>query len=109
MKERMTRRTFLKTAGIVAAAAAFPVNRVEVAHGQKPGNKFTFAYISDSHLTQIQGTEFVRNFDNRLKKTVLEVNFMDPKPNFVIFGGDLAQLGKKEEFEHGLEIRQFDV
>jgi Icc protein len=98
MKERITRRTFLKTAGVFAAATAFPVSRVEVALGQKPGEKFTFAYISDSHITQIAGAQFVRNFDNGLKKAVLEVNFMDPKPDFVVFGGDLAQLGKREEF-----------
>jgi len=104
MKERMTRRTFLKAAGALTAAIAFPVSRAEVALGQKPGEKFTFAYISDSHITQIKGTEFVRNFDNGLKKAVVEVNFMDPKPDFVVFGGDLAQLGKKEEFEHGLEM-----
>jgi Icc protein len=104
MKERMTRRTFLKTAGVLAAATAFPVSRVEVALGQKPGEKFIFAYISDSHITQIKGTEFVRNFDNGLKKAVVEVNFMDPQPDFVVFGGDLAQLGKREEFEHGLEM-----
>ena len=95
MKGRVTRRTFLKAAGVFAAAAAFPVSRVEVALGQKPGEKFTFAYISDSHITQIRGTEFVKNFNNGLKKAVVEVNFMDPKPDFVIFGGDLAQLGKK--------------
>jgi 3',5'-cyclic-AMP phosphodiesterase len=104
MKGRVTRRTFLKAAGVFAAAAAFPVSRVEVALGQKPGEKFTFAYISDSHITQIKGTEFVKNFDNGLKKAVVEVNFMDPKPDFVVYGGDLAQLGKKEEFEHGLEM-----
>jgi len=104
MNTKMTRRTFLKAAGGFAAAAALPVGLVEVARGQKPGDKFTFAYISDSHITQIKGSEFVRNFDNGLKKAVLEVNFMDPQPDFVVFGGDLAQLGKKEEFEHGLEM-----
>ena len=29
---------------------------------------------------------------------------MDPKPDFVIYGGDLAQLGNKPEIDHGLEI-----
>lgn len=104
MNRKMTRRTFLKAAGAFTAAAALPMGLAEVARGQKPGEKFTFAYISDAHITQIKGSEFVRNFDNGLKKAVLEVNFMDPQPDFVVFGGDLAQLGKKEEFEHGLEI-----
>ena len=104
MSTKMTRRTFLKAAGFLTAATTLPVRLVETAWGQKPGQKFTFAYISDAHITQIKGTEFVRNFDKGLQKAVLEVNFMDPKPDFVVFGGDLAQLGKKEEFEHGLEI-----
>ena len=104
MSTKMTRRTFLKAAGFMAAAAALPVRLVETAWGQKPGQKFTFAYISDAHITQIKGTEFVKNFEKGLQKAVLEVNFMDPQPDFVIFGGDLAQLGKKEELEHGLEI-----
>jgi Icc protein len=104
MSQEMTRRTFLKAAGVLTAAAAVPVSLVEMAWGQKANEKFTFAYISDSHLTQIQGTEFVRNFERGLQKAVLEVSFMDPAPDFVVFGGDLAQLGKKAEFEHGLEI-----
>jgi 3',5'-cyclic AMP phosphodiesterase CpdA len=29
---------------------------------------------------------------------------MTPKPDFVMFGGDLAQLGKKEELDHGAEM-----
>ena len=104
MKREITRRTFLKAAGVFTAAAVLPVSVVEIARGQKSSEKFRFAYISDSHITQIKGTEFVRNFDRGLQKAVLEVNFMDPPPDFVIFGGDLAQLGKKEEFEHGLEF-----
>lgn len=37
-------------------------------------------------------------------RAVAELNFMDPKPDFVVYGGDLAQLGKREEIDHGLEI-----
>lgn len=29
---------------------------------------------------------------------------MNPKPDFVIYGGDLAQLGKPAEIDHGLEL-----
>jgi 3',5'-cyclic AMP phosphodiesterase CpdA len=29
---------------------------------------------------------------------------MDPKPDFVMYGGDLAQLGTREEIDHGLEL-----
>ena len=104
MSNGINRRTFLKQAGVLTAAAALPVGVVEIAWGKQAEEKFTFAYISDAHITQIRGTEFVANFDKGLKKAVLEVNFMDPKPDFVVFGGDLAQLGKREEIDHGLEI-----
>lgn len=104
MRNLIDRRTFLKQAGVFTAAAALPVGLAEIAWGKKPQEKFTFAYISDAHITQINGAEFVPNFDKGLKKAVFEVNFMDPPPDFVVFGGDLAQLGKKEEIDHGLEI-----
>jgi len=29
---------------------------------------------------------------------------LNPKPDFVVFGGDLAQLGSKPELDHGAEI-----
>jgi 3',5'-cyclic-AMP phosphodiesterase len=104
MRNGIDRRTFLKQAGMLTATAALPMGLVKIAWGKNPGETFTFAYISDAHLTQIKGTEFVQNFDKGLKKAVFEVNFMDPKPDFVVFGGDLAQLGKREEIDHGLEI-----
>ncbi|MGB7932268.1 MAG: metallophosphoesterase, partial [Gammaproteobacteria bacterium] len=65
---------------------------------------FTFAFISDSHITQIKGNEFVRNWDRGLIRAVAETNLMDPRPDFVFYGGDIAQLGKPEEIDHGLEI-----
>jgi Icc protein len=104
MNNGIDRRQFLKQAGILTAAATLPMGLVNVAWGKKPAEKFTFAYISDAHITQIKGTEFVANFDKGLKRAVLELAFMDPKPDFVVFGGDLAQLGKKEEIDHGLEL-----
>jgi len=104
MKRGIDRRTFLKETGTLAAAMSLPFGLVKVAWGAAPEEKFTFAYISDAHLTQIEGNRFVRNFDKGLKRAVLEVNFMDPPPDFVVFGGDLAQLGKQEEIDHGLKI-----
>ena len=104
MKDKITRRMFLKGSVATAAAAVLPLGLVEISWGKDNPANFTYAYISDSHLTHIKGTEFVRNFDKGLKKAVMECNFMSPKPDFVVFGGDLAQLGKKEEIDHGLEI-----
>lgn len=97
------RRDFLKQAGAFAALAPLPISLVNIAQGA-PGEDFTFAYISDSHIQHIKGSEFVANWDHGLKRAVAEVNLLAPKPDFVIFGGDLAQLAKKEELDHGAEM-----
>ena len=98
------RRDFLKatTSGLIAGM--LPVSLVRLAGAKEMGGDFTFAYISDAHLQHIKGTEFVRNWDRGLIRAVAECNLLEPKPDFVVFGGDLAQLGKKEELDHGAEI-----
>ena len=100
---RMTRRNFIRNAGALAAAGCLPVSLVELAFADSRKN-FTFAYISDSHIQHIKGTKFVRNWDRGLIRAVAETNMLVPKPDFVVFGGDLAQLGKKEELDHGAEM-----
>ncbi|MGD8226536.1 MAG: metallophosphoesterase [Desulfobacteraceae bacterium] len=99
----MTRRCFLKTTATLTAASMLPLKLVDVCWG-KEGEKFTFGVISDSHLTHIKGTKFVNNFDKGLQQAVAETGLMWPQPDFIVFGGDLAQLGKKEEIDHGLEM-----
>ena len=37
-------------------------------------------------------------------KAVDDVNALDPQPDFVLFGGDLAQLGQREELDLGAQI-----
>jgi Icc protein len=100
----MNRRRFLKTGGAVLAASSLPLSLVEVAFGKAQPENFSFAYISDSHITQIKGKEFVRNWDRGLIRAVAEANLLDPRPDFIFYGGDIAQLGKPEEIDHGLEI-----
>ncbi len=100
---RLNRRNFLKSAGALAAVSSVPTSLVELAFAD-PRKNFSFAYISDSHIQQIQGAKFVRNWDRGLIRAVAETNLLTPKPDFVIFGGDLAQLGKKEELDHGAEM-----
>jgi Icc protein len=97
---RLNRRQFLKCAGAAAAASCLPVSMVELAFADTRKN-FTFAYISDAHIQHITGTKFVNNWDRGLIRAVAETNLLDPKPDFVVFGGDLAQLAKKEELDHG--------
>ena len=98
-----SRRKFLGTIGAAAGAAALPLSIVEMAAADD-GRSFTFAHISDSHIQHIEGDRFVRNWDRGLIRAVAEVNLLEPRPDFVIFGGDLAQLGTKAELDHGAEM-----
>lgn len=104
MNKIINRRNFLKQSGTLLAASALPLSLIEVAFGKGSDGNFTFAYISDSHITHIKGNDFVRNWDRGLIRAVAETNLLDPKPDFVFYGGDIAQLGKPEEIDHGLEI-----
>ncbi len=103
MSHNINRRDFIKGAGALAAGACLPISLVELAFADRSQN-FTFAYISDSHIQHISGTKFVRNWDRGLIRAVAEANLLTPKPDFVFYGGDLAQLGTKEELDHGAEI-----
>jgi len=109
--KRLERRDFVKvlsaSAGAILAKGFLPPHSfqlVEVAHAAPaPGvsPKFTFAYVSDTHLysPKING-QFIR----AAVKAVEDVNRLDPQPDFVLFGGDLAQLGQPEELEIGRQI-----
>ncbi len=88
---------------MITAASCLPLNLVELAFADQTKN-FTFAYISDSHIQHIKGTKFVNNWDRGLIRSVAETNLLDPKPDFVVFGGDLAQLGTPAELDHGAEM-----
>ena len=108
---RLDRRAFLKVASVSAGIAAakglvtpHSFQLVDVAHAQTPGGgetRFSFAYISDTHL-------YDRKLNDRFVRAILravdDVNALDPQPDFVLFGGDLAQLGKPEELALGAQI-----
>ena len=105
--KRLDRRSFLKvSAAAVAAVAAngllYPFQSftpVRVAHAADNG--FTFAYISDSHLYERSVNErFIRS----LLRAVDDVNHLNPQPDFVFYGGDLAQLGQPKELQLGAQI-----
>lgn len=95
---RIDRRAFLKGAAMVLPSAL-----ASSSSAQQP-QPFTFAYVSDSHIHHIGGVEFVRDWDRRLARAVAEINALAARPDFVIFGGDLAQLGAKVELDHGAEL-----
>jgi Icc protein len=108
--KHLDRRDFFKVMGASAAAilgkGLLPPHSfqlVEVAHAQSPKpEKFTFAYVSDSHLYSPKIND---TFIRAAIRAVDDVNRLDPQPDFVLFGGDLAQLGAKEELEIGRPVR----
>jgi hypothetical protein len=118
----LDRRSFMRVSGGALAAALasgvsvhphsfLPITfgggeaqaaRGEVGKGAKPGGEaFRIAYISDSHLYKKEiNDRFVRS----LLRAVDDVNALDPQPDFVLYGGDLAQLGQPEELALGAQI-----
>src|SRR5208337_2946087 len=106
----LDRRSFLKVSaaafGAIAATGIAPhsFQPVRVARADTPAGKvesFRFAYISDSHL-YARGVN--DRFINAIMRAVDDVNSMDPQPDFVFYGGDLAQLGQPDELEMGAQI-----
>jgi Icc protein len=107
----LDRRSFLKVSaaalGAVAAQGILPPHSfqpVTLAYAQAPagkGQSFRFAYISDSHLYDRTVND---RFVNALMRAVDDVNAMDPQPDFVFYGGDLAQLGQPKELDLGAQI-----
>lgn len=105
----LSRRGFMKvacaSAGIAAAKGLITPQSfqlVEMAKAEEAGSHgFTFAYVSDTHLyTRKVNDRFIRS----ALKAVEDVNALDPQPDFVLFGGDLAQLGHPDELALGAQI-----
>lgn len=109
--KNMDRRSFLKvsTAAMGAALASGisgfqTFQSVSVAQGAGSSDKvtpFRFAYISDSHLYEKKVND---RFVRALLRAVEDINSLDPQPDFVFYGGDLAQLGQPQELELGAGI-----
>ena len=103
---KITRRTFIHRSCLTGAAtvaqtfAWWPLlNTLDVAYAAEA--PFKFAWISDTHLyPKSLNTRFV----DKTVRAAKEVQAMSPPADFLIFGGDLAQLGKIEELELGNEI-----
>ncbi len=105
------RRKFLQMAAMAAGVAATKsftpqsFQLVEVVGAAEPARAaqrpFTFAYISDSHLYE---KELNERFIRQLERGVADVNALDPQPDFVLYGGDLAQLGQPGELKVGAQI-----
>ncbi|MDO5552979.1 MAG: metallophosphoesterase [Planctomycetia bacterium] len=107
--KNLDRRSFLKVAAgsFAAAAAAGKLGLgsfTSVAFADETAAKvepFRIAYISDSHLYVKSKND---RFANALMRAVDDVNALEEQPDFVFYGGDLAQLGQPEELELGAQI-----
>ena len=102
----LDRRSFLRVSA--AAGAAALTNGVVHPHTFQPltfhgagGEAFRIAYISDSHLYERKLND---RFVQSLLRAVDDVNRMSPQPDFVFYGGDLAQLGAPAELDLGAQI-----
>jgi Icc protein len=109
----LDRRGFLKVASAAVAATmaqglvtphSFMPIRFAGAAPRRDGGKreaFQIAYISDSHLYERRINE---RFVNAILRAVADINAMEPQPDFVLYGGDLAQLGQPAELALGAQI-----
>ncbi len=70
------------------------------AEASKKVTPFSFAIISDSHLYSIAD----HKFDKQLEDAVAQVNSLSTKPDFVVYGGDIAQNGTEDQLVKGKKI-----
>jgi len=103
---QITRRTFIHRSCLTGAATVgqtfgwWPlINTIDVAHAAEA--PFKFAWISDTHLYPKSVNQ---RFVDKLQRAVKEVQSMNPPADFLIFGGDLAQLGRGNELELGVDL-----
>jgi hypothetical protein len=102
----VTRRTFLHKSLLFGTAGAatyglFPLlNTIDMAFAQT-GQSFRFAWVSDTHLyPKDVNTRFVE----KAVRAFREVQAMNPPADFMVFGGDLAQLGDPVELQLGADL-----
>jgi len=105
LQQEMDRREFLKitasaTATISWASYLSPC-LIRVASAQGRSTNFTLACISDTHLLA-RGER--HRFALAATRAVEDINALSPPPDFVLFGGDLAQLGRRDELLLGRDI-----
>jgi 3',5'-cyclic AMP phosphodiesterase CpdA len=107
--EQADRRRFLSLSGkaglstLVASSIGVNLGLVNVAAAQSASRKvtpFSFAIISDSHLFSMPD----HKFDRQLEDAVNQVNALPAQPDFVVYGGDIAQNGAEDQLVKGKKI-----
>jgi 3',5'-cyclic-AMP phosphodiesterase len=102
----ITRRTFLHKSLAAGAAVAGlgsteffqTITTMRVAHA---ADAFSFAWVSDTHLyPRTLNTRFIE----KATRAFQEVQAAGKEFDFMIFGGDLAQLGDPVELDLGAEL-----
>lgn len=102
------RREFVTISGraglatLVAGAAGinFGLVRVAAAAGMAKVTPFRFAILTDAHLFSQED----HKFDGFLADAVEQVNALSPKPDFVVYCGDIAQNGRDDQLKKGIRI-----
>jgi 3',5'-cyclic AMP phosphodiesterase CpdA len=103
--KKLSRREFFSLstkAGFAAftASAVSPfIGRVSVAEAKSHSkvSPFNFVVVGDTHLYEMPN----HRFDKTFQRAINDILNMKPKPDFVLFIGDLAQFGKVKELEKG--------
>jgi Icc-related predicted phosphoesterase/plastocyanin len=88
MNSQLTRRAFIKVAGIAGISAI--VFNVEPSTAEdSPQESFFFVQLSDTHWG-FDNPAINPDFAGTLKKTIAGVNALAQQPDFVVFTGDLT-------------------
>jgi len=109
--EKVSRRQFLGMStkagaativtGIFAPSLNSMIGFGGVAHAAtKKIKPFNFAVLTDAHLYDIKD----HKFDGILEKAVADVNSLSPRPDFVLYAGDIGQTGLEAELVKGKKI-----
>ncbi len=107
-REKITRRDFIGVtakgaaatmiAGVFAPSMGSMIGLGGVAEAKsKKVKPFTFAVMTDGHLYDIKD----HRFDSMFMDAVDMINKMRPRPDMVIYAGDVAQTGLKSELLKG--------
>ena len=90
--KNLDRRTFLKLSLAATAAAA------------AKGVGFNFHSFQPVRVADNDRSAPAGQLVRQLLRAVDDINNLDPQPDFVLYGGDLAQLGEPLELELGAQI-----